>query len=144
MLILVDESKVGDIWEKIREIVLETLPPTASQDEVGLMHILRRLRAGELLLWMYMAEDGPLYGVITAEVQDAGTLELSTLIYSLFNFKEGVSLEAFSEGLGVLMDRAKKAGHKTICARTQRDGVDDLAKMFGARVDSVNIEWEIV
>jgi len=147
MFIKLDAQAISKLWPTIRQGIMNSIPPPgASATAEAIANLLRRALNEDLDVWVSCEQDKLNFCCITTEVADAGTEQMSTLIYALFSLKgfgEEITEAEYKEGFSVLQQRARNLGHTAIWAITDSPHVAKLAQDFGANVDRRMIEWSV-
>lgn len=134
MLAKLTASQIVTHWERIKEAVKQSLPPTASISALGIRNIYEKLLNNSMQAWAYEV-DGDIIGLMTTVVtNDTGTEDRLLMIYNFYMTKR-LDSKHWDIMLETIREFASGQDCKRIMAYTNVGAVEERVKALGGRVD---------
>lgn len=140
MLVRVLPEQVSESWDKIRPMIVSTLPPTLRINTDAMSNILAALLKEEAQLWVGYREEGdgtPIYILMTSALTDHVAGARYLLIYSLYALAN-LTKEDYILGLDTLKTFAQSIHCKELLAYVEDDSfVRRLQAIGGVKVTNL-------
>jgi len=132
--------QISDVWDYVKYVVEEALPPTASTQKQRMGNILNALMSGAMECWVVYdkKEDEKiidLYGVgLTVLNTDVCSGVKSITIYAVATFRE-TPLQYWEESLTGIVNYAKSKGCERVLGFSNIDKIKNLFVQAGGSAD---------
>ena len=142
MLVKLTPEQVSSYWDFIRKAIEIVAGEQERLTNESYSNILEALLSETMQAWVEVQENKTKGIVITYITDDSLTSHKVMTIFIIYGL-EGVDLSTFKPGLLTLFKFATQCGCSYVTANTNNDRLVELCSRLHAKVDSVNITWEL-
>ena len=132
MLLKLTPEQVVDYWDDIKELVKESLPPTAEKSDRAMNRILEAMLIGIIDAWVsFRKENKEIVAIVTTTVvNDTISRSKTLLLYTTTTLKQSRA-EDWREGFAAVAKYAKKLNCHTVACYTTNPEIRKIASKFG-------------
>lgn len=132
MLLKMTAEQVANYWDDIKELVKESLPPTAEKSDRSMNRVLESMLLGIIDAWIsFRKEDKEVVALATTTISNDNISKTKTLlIYTTTTLTQSTAMD-WQEGFAALSKYAKKLNCHAISCYTTDPEIRKIAAKFG-------------
>ena len=145
MLILLMPEQIAEHWEKIKERVMENIPPNSPDGSIDVNKILEAVLAGKLQLWFSVGEDDAITALCITEIlKDPFAFTSTILLYAVFTLDgRATKLQEWVDGFATVAAFGKGKGCTRVACYSNNEKILRLAEHFKGDTSYRYITWEV-